>query len=105
MLVQFCSNDFPNTSYPSQVLNAYYQADEVLSPFGSNSRVNCSRIAPDSKPWIVLLPGNRSLDILDEFPYSLAVELTTYELSELHSAIEAVRVMDYPYQIKQSASQ
>ena len=44
------------------------------------------------KPWIVPIPGTRRLDHLEENLASVSVQLTSADLSEIHTALSRLKV-------------
>ena len=86
--------DFPRFS--PEVMTANQPIIEFLRAFGAKKGATPAQIAlawlMAQKPWIVSIPGTRSLDHLRENVGSVNVQLTAQDLREIEAAFAQITV-------------
>jgi aryl-alcohol dehydrogenase-like predicted oxidoreductase len=93
--------------YTPEALKANRGVIDLLARIGEQKGATPAQIALAwllaQQPWIVPIPGSRKLARLDENIGALAVELTSGDLQEIHSAISEITVQGdrYPDNLKQ----
>ncbi len=90
-----------NPRFTPEAIKANRAVVELLARIGAQYQATPAQIALAwllaQKPWIVPIPGTRSLQRLDENIGSTAVELTTDDLSEIAAAMAQITVVGHRY--------
>ncbi len=90
-----------NPRFTAEAIRANKVVLDLLNRFAHEKAATPAQIALAwllaQKPWIVPIPGSRSVDRLDENIGSLAVELSANDLSELRDAMEGITVLGHRY--------
>lgn len=90
-----------NPRFTTEAIRANKVVLDLLNRFASEKGATTAQIALAwllaQKPWIVPIPGSRSVDRLNENIGSLAVELSVNDLNELRRAIEGMTVLGNRY--------
>jgi len=99
----FDSSDFRNTlpRFTPEARKANQTLVDLLGKLGEQKKATPAQIALAwllaQKPWIVPIPGTTKLHRLDENIGAVAVELTSDDLLEIHSAASKIKVQGTRY--------
>ena len=99
----FDSSDFRNTlpRFTPEARKANQTLVDLLGKIGERKKATPAQIALAwllaQKPWIVPIPGTTKLHRLDENIGAVAVELTSDDLLEIHSAASKIKVQGTRY--------
>jgi len=105
---KFSKGDFRNIvpRFTSEALEANQVLVDLLKKVAGQKNATPGQIALAwllaQKPWIVPIPGTTRLNRLEENIGSASVTLTSKELSDIHSALEKIKVMGdrYPEELE-----
>ncbi|MCA9867104.1 MAG: aldo/keto reductase [Anaerolineae bacterium] len=90
-----------NPRFTPEAIRANRAVVELLERIGAQHNATPAQIALAwllaQKPWIVPIPGTRSLHRLDENMGSAAVELTADDLAEIAAAMSRITVVGHRY--------
>lgn len=90
-----------NPRFTPEAIRANRAVVELLERIGAQHNATPAQIALAwllaQKPWIVPIPGTRSLHRLDENMGSAAVELTADDLAEIATAMSQITVVGHRY--------